>query len=52
MDLKNLKSLSWAIALWGVMTIIFGVLIMAWPGITLKALIIIIGINECIIWSS
>lgn len=44
MELKELKALSWALALWGVLSIIFGVMVLAWPGITLQALIILVGI--------
>jgi uncharacterized membrane protein HdeD (DUF308 family) len=45
MQSNNLKSVAWAIGLWGVMSIIFGALVLAWPGITLKVFLIIIGIN-------
>jgi uncharacterized membrane protein HdeD (DUF308 family) len=44
MELKNLKSLSWAFLLWGVLSIIMGILVMAWPDITLKVLLIILGV--------
>ncbi len=40
----DLKAASWALGLWGVMSVIFGALIVAWPGITLKAFLVILGI--------
>lgn len=41
---KELKGAAWALGIWGVFSIIFGALILAWPGITLKVFLIIIGI--------
>jgi uncharacterized membrane protein HdeD (DUF308 family) len=40
----ELKSSAWALGLWGALSIIFGVLIVAWPGITLKAFLLILGV--------
>jgi uncharacterized membrane protein HdeD (DUF308 family) len=40
---SELKAASWALGLWGALSIIFGVMIMAWPGITLKAFLIILA---------
>ena len=41
---KSVKLLGWAIGIWGVMSIIFGLVVLAWPGITLKAFLIVLGI--------
>ncbi len=41
---EQVKSSAWALGLWGVLSIIFGVLIVAWPGITLRAFLIVLGI--------
>ncbi len=41
---NNMKAASWALGLWGALSVIFGVLIVAWPGITLKAFLIILGV--------
>jgi uncharacterized membrane protein HdeD (DUF308 family) len=41
---NEMKAASWALGLWGVLSVIFGVLIVAWPGITLKAFLIVLGI--------
>ena len=40
---SELKAASWALGLWGALSIIFGVMVMAWPGITLKAFLIILA---------
>ena len=40
---KELNGAAWAIGLWGAFSIIFGGLILAWPGITLKAFLIVLG---------
>lgn len=40
----QIKSASWALGAWGVMSVIFGLLIMAWPGITLQVFLVILGI--------
>ena len=41
---SDMKAASWALGLWGALSVIFGVLILAWPGITLKAFLVILGI--------
>lgn len=41
---KELKGAAWALGLWGALSVIFGALILAWPGITLKAFLVILGI--------
>lgn len=38
------RAMSWALGLWGALSVVFGVLILAWPGITLKAFLVILGI--------
>lgn len=40
---KELQGASWALGVWGVFSVIFGGLILAWPGITLKAFLIVLG---------
>jgi uncharacterized membrane protein HdeD (DUF308 family) len=40
----EVKGASWAIGLWGAFSIIFGALVLAWPGISLKAFLIVLGI--------
>lgn len=39
-----MKSAAWALGIWGALSIIFGALILAWPGITLKAFLVILGV--------
>jgi uncharacterized membrane protein HdeD (DUF308 family) len=41
---EQIKGAAWSLGLWGVFSIIFGLLIVAWPGITLKVFLIILGI--------
>lgn len=41
---KELKGAAWALGLWGVFSILFGALILAWPGITLKVFLVILGV--------
>lgn len=41
---EQIKGAAWALGLWGVFSIIFGVLILAWPGITLKAFLVVLGV--------
>ncbi len=41
---NELKAASWALGLWGALSIIFGALVLAWPGITLKAFLVILGV--------
>lgn len=40
---KELQGASWALGLWGVLSVMFGVLVLSWPGITLKAFLIVLG---------
>lgn len=39
-----MKAAASGLGLWGVLSVIFGVLILAWPGITVKVFLIILGI--------
>lgn len=41
---EQLKGAAWSLGLWGALSIIFGMLIVAWPGITLKVFLLILGI--------
>lgn len=41
---KQLQGAAWALGLWGALSVIFGVLILAWPGITLKVFLIVLGV--------
>jgi len=41
---EQLKGAAWALGLWGAFSIIFGLLILAWPSITLKAFLVILGV--------
>ncbi len=41
---EQLKGVAWALGLWGALSVIFGTLIVAWPGITLKVFLLILGI--------
>lgn len=41
---SELKSAAWALGVWGALSVIFGLLIMAWPGITLKTFLIILAL--------
>lgn len=41
---EQLKGVAWSLGLWGALSIIFGMLIVAWPGITLKVFLLILGI--------
>lgn len=41
---KQIKGAAWALGLWGMFSIIFGVLILAWPGITLKAFLVVLAV--------
>jgi len=40
----QLRGASRSLGLWGVLSIVFGVLVLAWPGITLKAFLVVLGI--------
>jgi uncharacterized membrane protein HdeD (DUF308 family) len=39
----QLKKVRWALGIYGVLSIVFGVIVIAWPGITLYALTILVG---------
>ena len=41
---KEVQNSAWAVGLWGVLSIFFGVIIVSWPAITLKAFLIVLGI--------
>jgi uncharacterized membrane protein HdeD (DUF308 family) len=41
---KEYKGAAWALGLWGALSIIFGLLVVAWPGITLKVFLLFLGI--------
>ena len=40
----QLRGASRSLGLWGALSVIFGVLILAWPGITLKAFLVILAV--------
>ncbi len=40
---KELNGAAWALGLWGAFSVIFGGVILAWPGITLKAFLVVLG---------
>jgi uncharacterized membrane protein HdeD (DUF308 family) len=40
---NDIKGASWALGLWGVFSVVFGGLVLAWPGITLKAFLVVLG---------
>lgn len=40
---KELHGAAWALGIWGALSVIFGALVLAWPGITLKTFLIILG---------
>ena len=40
---KELNSAAWALGVWGAFSVIFGGVVLAWPGITLKAFLIVLG---------
>ena len=46
---NELKAASWALGIWGALSVVFGALVLAWPGITLASFLIIFGIYllEC-----
>ena len=41
---NELKAASWALGLWGALSVIFGAIVLAWPGITLVSFLIILGV--------
>src|SRR3972149_6678312 len=41
---NQLKGASRSLGLWGVLSVIFGVMVLAWPSITLKAFLVVLGI--------
>lgn len=41
---RELKGVAWALGIWGVLSVIFGAVIFSWPGITLKAFLIVLGL--------
>lgn len=41
---KDLQGVAWALGLWGALSVIFGALVLAWPGITLKAFLVVLGV--------
>jgi uncharacterized membrane protein HdeD (DUF308 family) len=40
----QLKGASRSLGMWGILSVIFGILILAWPGITLKAFLIVLAV--------
>ena len=41
---EQLKGAAWSVGLWGVLSVIFGALVLAWPEITLKVFLIVLGV--------
>lgn len=41
---NQIKEAAWGLGVWGAFSVMFGLLIMAWPGITIKAFLIVLGI--------
>ena len=41
---NQIKEAAWALSVYGAFSVVFGLLIMAWPGITLQAFLIVLGI--------
>jgi uncharacterized membrane protein HdeD (DUF308 family) len=41
---KELRGVAWALGIWGILSVIFGGIIFSWPGITLKAFLIVLGL--------
>lgn len=41
---KELHGAAWALGIWGALSVIFGGIIFAWPGITLKTFLIVLGL--------
>ncbi|HVO86253.1 MAG TPA: DUF308 domain-containing protein [Candidatus Binatia bacterium] len=41
---EQLEGAAWSLGLWGAVSILFGFLIVAWPGITLKAFLVVLGV--------
>ncbi len=41
---EQIRGAAWGLGLWGVLSIIFGVMVLAWPGISLKAFLIVLGV--------
>lgn len=41
---QQIKGAAWALGLWGALSVIFGVLILAWPAMTLKVFLVVLGI--------
>ena len=41
---QQVKGAAWALGLWGAFSVIFGVLVLAWPSITLKAFLVVLGV--------
>lgn len=44
MQKEELHSAAWALGLWGALSVIFGAVVLAWPGITLKAFLVVLGV--------
>ncbi len=41
---KELKGVAWALGIWGALSVIFGGIILSWPGMTLLAFLIVLGL--------
>jgi len=41
---RELHSAAWALGVWGLLSVIFGGIIFAWPGITLKVFLVVLGL--------
>ncbi|MEI6755724.1 MAG: DUF308 domain-containing protein [bacterium] len=41
---NQIKEAAWGLGVWGAFSVIFGLLIMAWPGITISTFLVVLGV--------